>query len=94
MTVQPPHLKLTTGKNARQAYLYVYLFAYLPVLARSCFNVKLLEYISCIPLLNYFHVRSGTQLKGKTAFMSFLCELYSHMLGQRMHFSKLLFLLR
>ena len=74
-------MKLTTGENARQAYLYAYLFAYLPVLGTSCFNVKLLEYISCIPFLNYFYVCLGIQLKGKTTFMSFPCELYLHMLG-------------
>ena len=33
-------------------------------------------------MLNYFDVCSGIQLKGKTTFMSFLCELYSLMLGQ------------
>ena len=56
---------------------------YSPVLAISCFHVKLLQYISYIPLLTYFHVCSGIQLKGKTTFMSFLCELDSHIPGQQ-----------
>ena len=69
VTVQPPHVKLTTGKNARQTYLYV--IAYLLVLATSYINVKLLEYVSCVPLSNYLLVCLGIQLKGKTTFMSF-----------------------
>ena len=93
MTVLPPHVKLTTGKTARQAYLYVYLFAHLLGLATSCFNVKLLECISCIPFLNYIHKRSGIQLKGKTTFMSSFCELYSHMLGQQNAFHQIVILI-
>ena len=93
MTVLPPHVKLTTGKNARQAYLYVYLFAHLLELATSCFNVKLLECISCIPFLNHIHVCSRIQLKGKTTFMSSFCELYSHMLGQQNVFQQIVILI-
>ena len=63
--------------------LFVCLFACLLILATSCFNVKLLEYISCIPLLNYFHVCSGMQLKDKTTFMSFFVSYIYHMLGQQ-----------
>ena len=93
VTPEPPHVKLTTGKNPRQAYLYVYLFAYLLVLATSCFNVKLRRYISYIPFLNYFHMCSGIQLKGKTTFMSFLCELYSLMLGENNAFQQIIILI-
>ena len=28
VTVQPPHVKLATGRNTIQAYLYVYLLVY------------------------------------------------------------------
>ena len=58
------------------------------MLATSCFSVKLLEYISCILLLNYFHVCLGIQLKGKTTYISFLRELHYHMLGQQNAFQE------
>ena len=89
VTVQPPHMKLTTGKNARQVYLYLYLLIY----QYQQFNVKLLGYISCILVLNYFHVCSEIQIRGKTTFMSFLCELYSHMLGQQNAFQQVVILI-
>ena len=54
---------------------------FLLVLATTFFNVNLLEHTSCISLLNYFHVCSGMELKGKTTFISFLCELYYCMLA-------------
>ena len=89
VTVQPPHVKLITGKNARQTYLYVYLLIY----QYQQLNIKPLEYISCIPLLKYFHVCSEIRLKDKTTFMSFCCELYSHMLGQQNTFQRIVILI-
>ena len=55
--------------------------------------MKLLGYISCILVLNYFHVCSEIQIRGKTTFMSFLCELYSHMLGQQNAFQQVVILI-
>ena len=49
----------------------------------------MLNYLSFIPLSKYFHVCSEIQLKGKTTFMAFLCELYSHMLGQQNAFQQI-----
>ena len=89
VTVQPPRVKLTTGKNDRQVYLYVYLLIY----QYQQLNVKLLEYISCIPLLNHLHVCSGIQLKSRTTFMYFLCELYCLMLGQQNTFQQIVILI-
>ena len=34
-------------------------------------------------MLNYFHMCLGIQLRGKTKFMSLLCELYSLILAKQ-----------
>ena len=62
-------------------------------LSKYCHFLLQQQYISCIPLLNYFHVYLAIKLKGKTAFMSFLCDLYSHMLGQQNAFQKIVILI-
>ena len=80
-------MKLTTS-NICYTSLFVSLFAYLLVLATSHFNVKLLECISCIPLVKVSSCVFRNTTQGQDYIFVIFCELHSHMHGKQYAFQQ------